>query len=80
MKANLTLLEYPHSTEEILDNRIEGLFDYMSKTDKDCIPDVLTALIWYIVNSYEYEGEDYLYQVEVRLTEALCWWKKAMDE
>ena len=80
MKANLTLLKFPHTTDDLINNRIDGLFELLSQTDQDHMPLILEALIWYIINSYDYEGEDYLYQVEIRLTEALWWWKKAIGE
>ena len=79
MTAKLTLLKYPHTTDNMIDNRIDGLFDLMSKTEKDFIPELISALVWYITESYEFEGEDYLFQVEIRLIEALYWYKKAME-
>jgi len=73
----LTLLEFPKTTEELIQARIDGLLDVMCQTDQDFIPDIISMVISYIEENYE--GE-YIWQVELKLIEALLWWKEATDK
>ena len=74
MTAKLTLLEFPKTPDELVQNRIDSLLDAMCATDNDFVPEVVYMLISYIEENYE--GE-YIYQAEMKLVEALLWWREA---
>jgi hypothetical protein len=74
MTAKLTLLEFPKTPDELVQNRIDGLLDAMCATDNDFVPEVVYMLISYIEENYE--GE-YIWQAEMKLVEALLWWREA---
>ena len=71
----LTLLKFPKTPEELVQNRIDGLLDALCTTDQDFVPDVLSMLCAYIEENYE--GE-YVWQVELKLVEAAMWGKEAV--
>ena len=77
MTAKLTLLEFPKTPEELMHNRIAGLLDAMCATDEDFVPEIVYMLISYIEENYE--GE-YVWQAEMKLIEALLWWREAMSK
>ena len=51
-RQNLTLLEFPKTQDELVQNRINGLLDAMCTTDTDFVPDVLTMLVSYIEENF----------------------------
>ena len=75
--AKLTLLEFPKTQDEIVKKRIDSLLDAMCATDNDFVPEVVYMLISYIEENYE--GE-YVWQSEMKLVEALLWWREAMSK
>lgn len=77
MTAKLTLLEFPKTPDELVQNRIDSLLDAMCTTDNDFVPEVVYMLISYIEENYE--GE-YIWQAEMKLVEALLWWREAMSK
>lgn len=76
-RQNLTLLEFPKTQEELIQNRIEGLLEAMCKSDLDFVPEVMTMLVSYIEANYE--GE-YIWQAELKLVEAAMWWREATNK
>ena len=76
-RQNLTLLEFPKTQDELVQNRINGLLDAMCTTDTDFVPDILTMLVSYIEENYE--GE-YIWQAELKLVEAAMWWREAVSK
>ena len=76
-RQNLTLLKFPKTQEELVQNRIDGLLDALCSTDQDFVPDVLAMLIAYIEENYE--GE-YIWEAELKLVEAAMWWKEAVTK
>ena len=77
MTAKLTVLEFPKTPDELTQNRIDSLLEAMCTTDNDFVPEVVYMLISYIEENYE--GE-YVWQAEMKLVEALLWWREAMSK
>ena len=73
-RQNLTLLEFPKTQDELVQARIDGLLDAMCLTDSDFVPVVVNMLIAYIEENYE---GDYIFQTELKLVEAVMWWREA---
>lgn len=73
----LQLLKFPHSTDEIITERIHGLNKLIAESGDDAhVNAIIEMLISYI--SVNYEGV-YIDQTLSRLIEAHAWWSECYD-
>lgn len=71
---NLTLLKFPHSNDEIITERINGIYKLLCETNNDeHINKILEMLITYISSTYEGTYPD---QALFKLIEAHAWYSE----
>lgn len=67
----LQLIEFPHSEDELIKARINGLHLMLCKTSEEYVNDVIEMLIMYISDNFE--GE-YVETTIDKLIESHYWW------
>lgn len=76
-RQNLTLLKFPHTTDEIITERIHSLTKLIAESGDDAhVLALLESIISYI--SINYEGV-YVEATVRKLIEAHAWWKECYD-
>ena len=76
-RQDLRLLKFPHSTDEIISERIHSLSKLIAESGDDAhVLAVLESMISYI--SINYEGV-YVEATVAKLIEAHAWWKECYD-
>ena len=76
-RQNLTLLKFPHSDDEIISERIEGLNRLLCESGDDAhVNQIIEMLVRHISNNFE---GIYIEATIQKLIEAHAWWSECYD-
>ena len=76
-RQNLTLLKFPHTTDEIISERIHSLNKLICESGDDAhVTAILEMLITHISNNFE--GQ-FIEATVARLLESAYWWTECYD-
>ena len=76
-RQNLTLLKFPHTTDEIISERIHSLNKLICESGDDAhVTAILEMLISYITNNYTGQFVD---TTVARLLERAYWWTECYE-